>query len=131
MNVTIKGTRISIDERLEGFVKTKLEEALLPISELRPDPVKVDVELERTTRRYTKGRRVEQAYRAEANLTLPGRFIRVEGAGSSLHNAIVQMKHRLFRETSAWRDRLIEGSREGARKAKETLAVSPLARKAE
>lgn len=124
MNVTIKGTRIELSDTLKALVEDKLNDALIPLGDMNLDPVDVAVEIELTTRRHPKERVTEQRYRAEANLSLPGRLIRAEGTGPTIRRAVVEMKHVLNDEIKGWRGRVVDAARGGARIAKEEAGVA-------
>jgi ribosome-associated translation inhibitor RaiA len=85
--------------------------------------VHVQVEVEKTTRRHPQEREDERLYRAEANVTVPGRLIRAEGSGDDAERAVVEMKHHLTREIRSWREHLIDARHRGGREAKYSLGV--------
>ena len=127
MNITIQGTRLELDESLRTFIEEKLNHALLPLGDMNLESVNVTVEVELTTRRHPKERSSEQLYRAEVNLSVPGRLIRAEGTGPTARRAVVKMKHTLNREIRTWRGRVIDNAREGARTVKEKSGIYPAA----
>lgn len=121
MDVRIQGTNLDLTEELYAFVEEKLEDCYRVLGSLDRDPVQVDVELEETTRRHPHELEDQRRYRAEANVTVPGRLIRAEGSGDDIRQAVVEMKHRLTREIREWRERVIDDRREGGRRAKQEL----------
>jgi ribosomal subunit interface protein len=121
MDVRIQGTNMELTEELYTFVEAKLEDSYRALGRLDRDPVQVDVELEETTRRHPHELEDQRRYRAEANVTVPGRLIRAEGSGDDIEQAIVAMKHRLTRELREWRERVIDERRAGGRRAKQEL----------
>jgi ribosomal subunit interface protein len=121
MLVRVQGTNVELENDLYAFVKDKLRDVFRALGALDRDPVYVDVELEETTRRHPKEREDERRYRAEANVTVPGRLIRAEGSADTLRQSVVEMKHHLTRELREWRERLIDERREGARRAKREM----------
>lgn len=121
MLVQVQGTNLEITDELFAFTKDKLEDCFRMLGSLDRRPVQVDVELERTTRRHPKEREDQRLYRAEANVTVPGRLIRAEGSADTLQQSVVEMKHRLTRKLREWRERLIDERREGARHAKREM----------
>jgi ribosomal subunit interface protein len=118
MVVRVQGTNIDLSDELYAYVQDKLADSFRALGQLDTDSVHVDVELERTTRRHPQEREDERRYRAEANVTVPGRLIRAEGSADDMRSAVVEMKHRLTRELRDWRERVIDARRAGARKAK-------------
>jgi putative sigma-54 modulation protein len=117
MVVRVQGTNIDLSDELYAYVQDKLADCFRALGQLDTDSVHVDVELERTTRRHPQ-EQGERRYRAEANVTVPGRLIRAEGSADDMRSAVVEMKHRLTRELRDWRERMIDARRAGARKAK-------------
>ena len=118
MLVRVQGTNVDLDDDLYEFTKGKLEDTFRALGALNRESVQVDVELEETTRRHPKEREDERRYRAEANITVPGRLIRAEGSADTMQQSIVEMKHNLTREIREWREKLIDERREGGRRAK-------------
>ncbi|GEM_PF-5404932 len=121
MLVRVQGTNIDLTDDLYAFVRDKLEDCFRMLGSLNRSSVQVDVELEETTRRHPKELEDARRYRAEANVTVPDRLIRAEGSADTIHQSIVEMKHRLTREIREWRERVIDQRREGARRAKHEL----------
>jgi len=122
MNITFQATNLSLTDDLRTYVEQKLADCLRPLQDMNLDPVSVDVELERTTFRHPHEREDQRRFRAEANVTVPGRLIRAEGSADDLRQAIVQMKHVLTRDLRRWHERVIAKSRQGAREAKALLS---------
>lgn len=122
MNITFQATNLSLNDDLRTYVEKKLEDCLRPLQDMNLDPVSVDVELERTTLRHPHEREDQRRFRAEANVTVPGRLIRAEGSADDLRQAVVQMKHVLTRDLRRWHERVVAKSRQGAREAKALLS---------
>ena len=123
MIVRVQGTNLDLSDELYAFVKDKLADAFRALGALDRDPVKVDVELEETTRRHPKELEDQRRYRAEANVTVPGHLIRAEGSADTLQQSVVEMKHHLTREIREWREQLIDERRGGGRRAKRELGA--------
>jgi ribosomal subunit interface protein len=121
MLVRVQGTNLDLSDELYAFVTEKLDDAFRALGALDRDPVQVDVELEETTRRHPQALEDQRLYRAEANVTVPGRLIRAEGSADTLQGAVVEMKHHLTRTIREWREQMIDARREGARRAKVEL----------
>lgn len=122
MNTTIQGTNVRLTNKLRDFVDEKLEDCFRAFGDMNLEAVHVAIELERTTRRHPNEREDEQLYRAEANVSLPGRLIRAEESASDIYQAIVKLKHTLTREIRKWRERVSDGTRDGARRVKEAVS---------
>ncbi|MEX2402020.1 MAG: ribosome-associated translation inhibitor RaiA [Rhodothermales bacterium] len=121
MNINIQGTGLDVSPKMRAYVEQKLDDSFRAFGDMNLEPVKVEVELERTTRRHPKERDDEQLYRAEATITIPGRTIRVEGTAPTLNQAVVRLKHTLTREIRRWREKLIAERRQGGRDLKEDI----------
>lgn len=121
MTITFQATNLTLTDDLRTYVEQKLADCLRPLKDMDLDPVSVDVELERTTFRHPHERKDQRRFRAEANVTVPGRLIRAEGAADDLRQAVVQMKHVLTRDLRRWHERVVTRSRQGAREAKALL----------
>lgn len=113
MIVRVQGTNLDLNDDLYDFTKTKLNSVFRALGSLNWDSVHVDVELEETTRRHPKEREDQGRYRAEANVTVPGRLIRAEGSADTIRQSIVELKHRLTREIREWRETVTDERREG------------------
>jgi ribosomal subunit interface protein len=118
MLIRVQGTNLELSDDRYAFVRQKLDDAFRALGRLDRDPVRVDVELEETTRRHPQERTDQRRYRAEVNLAVPGHLIRAEGSADTLQQSIVEMKHRLTRKIRDWREQRIDQRREGARRAK-------------
>jgi ribosomal subunit interface protein len=70
MKTTIKSTRITLDDEL----KQHIEDKLLTLAKYAPQAVALRIELELTTHHHRKG----EIYRAEMNVDLPKKVVRVE-----------------------------------------------------
>ena len=123
MIIRVQGTNLDLTDALYAFVKNKLADAFRALGDLDRDPVKVDVELEETTRRHPQERDDQRRYRAEVNVTVPGHLIRAEGSAETLRQSVVEMKHRLTRELREWREQLIDDRRSGGRQVKHELGA--------
>lgn len=123
MNVTLQGTNVELTDDIRSLVDRKLEESLRVLGDMNRDAVFVDVELEETTRK-DQDRNNQKLFRAEVNVKVPGRLIRVEESAADLEQAVVSMKHTLTRELREWHDRMVDESRKGARQAKEKFGLA-------
>ena len=118
MNITFKGTNLELHDDIRTYVEEKLHDCFQAFGDLNREAVRVAIELERTTRHHRKS---EEIYRVEANVSVPGRLIRVEETGDDFYRAVVEMKETLTREIRHWRERTIDKRRKGARAAKALL----------
>ncbi len=127
MNITLKGTHLTLTDDLRALVEEKIEDSLRALGNINDETVRVKVELEVTSIRHTQQKDNDKRCRAEANVSVAGRLIRAEESAMELEHAIVNMKHTLTRELRKWREKLIASHRDGARNAKAMLTdIAPL-----
>ena len=125
LHITLQGTNLALTTDIRKFVNKKFKDCERALGDMNLDGVRVAVELEQTTRKHPGKRRNEQLFRAEANVSVPGRLIRVEESAMHLEQAIVKMKNTLTRNLRHWRERLIENKRHSARRVKHATAFMP------
>ena len=126
MHITVQGTNLEVTHELRKFIYKKVGDCKRALGDVNLDAVQIDIEIERTTRRHPQDRNNGgPLYRAEANVKVPGRFIRVEEFAMHLEPAIVKMKNTLTRSIRHWREQWIDRKRNGARKAKEVGIFEP------
>lgn len=97
MKIVIKGTKLELTQPIKDYVNEKigsLEKFFGKIIEAR-------VEVEMTTRHHQKG----DIYRAEVNLRIPGKIIRVEKTEKNLYKAIDKVKDHLIEQLSEYKER--------------------------
>jgi putative sigma-54 modulation protein len=117
MNITVQGTNMNVSPGLREFVERKLRDCFRPFGEAKLEAVLVDVELEKAVS-YSRS---DDMYRVEANVSVPGKLIRVEESADDIRTAVVKMKETLTRDIRKWRTRKIERVRKGARQAKRQM----------
>lgn len=121
MNITLQGKNLELTDKIRGFVDDKMDDCFRAFGDMNLDAVQVAIELEHTTRSRLLERDKEQRYRAEVNVSVPGRILRAEASADDVYKAVVEMKHTLTREIRKWRERLRDGQRNGKRKGKAIL----------
>jgi ribosome-associated translation inhibitor RaiA len=114
MKNTILTTDITLDEKIDNYLKDKLGSIEKLIDE-KDSSVLAEIELERTTRHHHKGR----IFRAEINLrTAQFGQKRSEGLGETLEQAIDEMKADILQQLRVAKGKRITKNRKGARKVK-------------
>ncbi len=115
---------MKIDLKTKNFnitpsIKTYLQEKLNSLDKFLPNDESIfaDVELAQTTRHHHKG----DIFKAEVNLTVPGRLIRVVAEKWDLHAAIDVVKDELQREITVSKEKKLSLYRRGARLLKKLL----------
>ena len=84
MNIIIKTTNIQIDESLKQWVEMRLKKLEKLEKSLKEKDVEIFVEIGKTT----KGQRKGEIFRAEAQIRLPGKSIRVESVTNDLRKSV-------------------------------------------
>ncbi len=115
---------MKIDLKTKNFnitpsIKTYLQEKLNSLDKFLPNDESIfaDVELAQTTRHHHKG----DIFKAEVNLTVPGRLIRAVAEKWDLHAAIDVVKDELQREITVSKEKKLSLYRRGARLLKKLL----------
>jgi putative sigma-54 modulation protein len=99
MQIRIKATKIELTPVIKEYIQEKmdmLKKYLGPI-----EVIKAEFEVEKVTRRQTKGK----VYRAEANLYVPGALLRVEKIEKNLNKAIDKVKDHLVRSIKRYKEK--------------------------
>ena len=86
MNIIIKGTNLSLDEDMKSFIKKKI----LAVEKFYPNIIEARIEIE-----YDEYKRKGHNYRCEANLSIPGKLIRVEKTTPNLIKSVNKVKDHL------------------------------------
>lgn len=104
---------------LTPSIKNYLEQKLNSLNKFLPsdESIAADVELSKTTKHHQKG----DVFRAEVNLTVPGRLIRAAAEQWDLRVAIDKAKDELQREIKSNKEKKISLYRKGARLFKKLL----------
>ena len=126
MITNLTATNVELTDEIRSLLEDKLEDSMRPLGRANRSPVKLDIELEQLTATHLKEREADDRFRAEATVDVPGHTFRVEGHGSDLPAAIVQMKHRLTREIRDWKERSEDVRNRRRRAAKEMVRQEPL-----
>ena len=89
----IKGTGIDLTDAIKDAVENELS-SLDAMVERWGDAASADVEVGKTTNHHQKG----EIFRAEVNLTIPGKLLRAEDENEDLYVAIKNVADTLGRE---------------------------------
>jgi len=89
----IKGTGIDLTDAIKDAVENELS-TLDPMVERWGEAASADVEVGMTTQHHHKG----EIFRAEVNLTIPGKLLRAEDENEDLYIAIKNVADTLRRE---------------------------------
>lgn len=126
MKFNLKTSGFRIDDALRAWVDRKIvktAEKLLEKEE-RMKPAILDIEIEKETRHHRKGR----IWRAEGNLSLPGRLLRAEVSAEDIRSAVDMLEEEISREIKKYKERYVSRLMRGARAAKKELKYDPASR---
>ena len=118
MKIDLKTKNFEITPSIRNYLQDKLNavDKFLP----KDESIFAEVELAQTTKHHKKG----DIFRAEVNLTMPGRLIRAVNETWDLRAAIDAMKDELQREITMNKEKNISLYRRGARLLKKLLRKS-------
>ena len=118
MKINLKTKNFEITPSIRAYLQEKLNamDKFLQNNE----SIFAEVELAKTTNHHKKG----DIFRAEVNLTMPGRLIRAVAERWELHAAIDAVKDELQREITMNKEKNISLYRRGARLLKKLLRRS-------
>lgn len=127
MKINIKSTNIELTESLKEWTNKKLGEIDLFLGDFASESIEsgqrekaeIWVEIGKITRHHRKG----EIFRAEAQLYLPKKKIRVEATSQDLRTAINIVKDELQRSIKRYKGKRIDKARKWARKFKETMRI--------
>ena len=95
----IKGTNMELTEAIKTAVEQELA-TLDPLLERWGTAVSADVEVGKVSNHHKKG----EIFRAEVNLTIPGKLLRAESEQEDLYMAVREVVHTLQRELDKEKD---------------------------
>jgi len=133
MRIKIKATNLRLTSALRSYVQEKIgglekfiqqPESKENLSKKGKDPVEVWVEIGKTTHHHHKGR----VFRAEGQVKILGKNIRSESVQEDLHLAIDEVKDELQRELKKFTSKKVSVYKRTARRMKDLVRFSPLAR---
>jgi putative sigma-54 modulation protein len=123
MKIIIKTTNLELTPEIEERIEEKINSVDKLLDDMDRNVIEARVEIGRTTKHHRKG----DIFRAEVNLTLPGRLLRSVAEEWDLRTALDQVKNELQQEIKKYRGKKEAQYKRGARKAKRMLRISPLA----
>ena len=115
MKIRIKITNFSLLPDIETYLKDKLNalDKFLP----RDESIFADVELAKATNHHQKG----NVFKAEVNISVPGRLIRSQAEEWNLRVAIDKVKNELQLELKKYKEKNSTLSKKGALLAKRII----------
>jgi len=105
MDIRIKSTRLEITDAIRDYIEKKMSSVFKHLGDIRA--TNFDVEVEKTVGGQNKG----EIYRAEVNLAIPRKLLRVEKTEKDLYKAIDKVKDHLDLVIKKYKDKLLDKSR--------------------
>ena len=124
MKINIKATNIDLTLSLSQYIEDKIGELDKFIKVFDASSVDAWVEIGKTTRHHKKG----DICRAEVQIRLPGRGLRVEASEWDLRVSIDKVKDELQRELKKYKEKQFTKYKKGAGKAKKDIKINKGAR---
>jgi len=105
MKITLKATGFALTPSIKQYVETQLHRLDKLVQNFGPAS-EAWVEISKTTRHHRSG----PVWRAEIDLRLPRKILRVEAVRQGLGQAIIEAREELFRRIVSYRDKHFGGS---------------------
>lgn len=121
MKIIIKGTKIKLNDALYDYIEEKIGGLRKFLHGVDPDLAEARVEVGKSTRHHQKG----EFFRAEVNLSLPGRLLRAEAAKKDIFMAITTVKDELQQQIKNYKSEPMTKYKKGARQLKDFKNVIP------
>ncbi len=117
MKINIKATNLGLTLSLSEYIKQKIGSLEKFLKNMDPEVIEFYVEVGRITRHHRQG----DVYRAEINLSLPGRLLRAEAEEWDIRVAIDTAKDEMQREIKKYKEKQKAKYKRGAEKLKRIL----------
>jgi len=124
VKIIIKGTNTKLSPSINQYIEEKIGVLEKFLKDVDPEIVEARVEVGKTKHDQRRG----EIYRAEVNLKIGGKILRVEKTESSLYAAIDLAKDELSRQVRRDKDKRSAMFIRGARSWKKFWKINPLAR---
>ena len=105
MNIKIKSTRLELTPAIRDYFQAKMDMIEKYLGEIKI--INCDVEIEKAVGSQHKG----EIFRAEVNLQVPGKLLRVERTESDLYKAIDKVKDHLELVIKKYKEKIIDSKR--------------------
>lgn len=100
MVLNIKATNLKLTPELKEYVEKKVG----MLEKYHADIIKTQAEVELTTNHHLKG----EIYRAELNVTVPGKLLRVEKTAKDINKALDKAKDHMAEELCRFKGKKME-----------------------
>lgn len=105
MNIRIKSTRLELTPAIRDYCQTKMDMIEKYLGDIKA--INCDVEISKTIGSQNKG----DIFRAEVNIEVPRKLIRVEKTEDDLYKAIDKVKDHLEVVIKKYKDKLTDKTR--------------------
>ncbi|MCK5510107.1 ribosome-associated translation inhibitor RaiA [Candidatus Parcubacteria bacterium] len=110
MQINIKATKIELNDAIRGYIQEKMDMLEKYLGSVAV--INCDVEVAMDVNSQQKG----EIFRAEVNLNLPGKLIRVEKTEKDLYKAIDKVKDHLIRSIKRYKEKRADKKRKSGDK---------------
>lgn len=124
MKIIIKGTNLELSPNISQYLEEKIGGLEKFLQHFNPELIEARVEIGKIAR----GQRQGDIFRAEVNLSVDGRLLRVEETAESLTAAIDLARDELAREIKTYKEKKWTKFVRGARSWKKFWQINPFAR---
>ena len=107
MQINIKATKIELNDAIRGYIQEKMDMLEKYLGSVAV--TNCDVEVAMDVNSQQKG----EIFRAEVNLNVPGKLIRVEKTEKDLYKAIDKVKDHLIRSIKRYKEKRADKKRKG------------------
>ena len=110
MQINIKATKIELNDAIRDYIQEKMDMLEKYLGSVAV--INCDVEVAMDVNSQQKG----EIFRAEVNLNLPGKLIRVEKTEKDLYKAIDKVKDHLIRSIKRYKEKRADKKRKSGDK---------------
>lgn len=107
MQIRLKSSKLELTEAIKKYVQDKMDTVDKHLGHIRV--INCDVEVGKSIGSQNKG----EIFRAEVNLEVPRRILRIEKTEKDLYKAIDKVKDHLVLQIKKYKEKLIERKRRG------------------
>ncbi|OGZ33309.1 MAG: ribosomal subunit interface protein [Candidatus Portnoybacteria bacterium RBG_13_41_18] len=124
MKFIIKSKEIEIPDGLDAYIEKRIGKLDKFLESVDKNLIEATVEIGKVSGRHKQGK----IYQLNVNLKFPGNFFRSEVQSEDLYSAVDEAKEELELEIRKFKQKKETKFIRGARSAKKSLRISPMAR---
>ena len=103
MELKIKATNLELNPRLRAHVEAKAN----MLAKYYAGIIKIEAEVDLTSHHHRQGK----IYRAEFNVTVPGKLLRVEKTAEDIFKAVDKVKDHMALELKKYKEKMVDKKR--------------------